>query len=334
MVIVVIATPVEEELVERLRAVDARLDVRHEPDLLPPPRYPCDHVGDPSFTRTPEQEARFAHLTAEAEVMFGFPGEDPAQLASVVRRAPGLRFVQATYAGAGQQLAAAGLSEQELDRVAFASSSGVHATPLAEWAIFGILAFAKGLPRLLADKQARRWDHYPVDELRGATLLVIGLGSIGSEAARLGEAFGMHVTGVRRGDQAALDDLLPHADAIVVSLPLTSETRGILGRDRFARMRDGAIFVNVGRGGVADEGALLDALQSGKLRGAALDVFAEEPLPHDSPFWELDNVIVSPHTAALSVHENERVVDLLAENLRRYLAGEDLLNRIRPDVFY
>jgi phosphoglycerate dehydrogenase-like enzyme len=333
MVTVVIATPVEGELVERLRAVDDRLDVRFEPDLLPPPRYPSDHAGDPSFTRSPEQEARFDALTAEAEILFGFPREDPDQLARVVRRAPKLRFVQATFAGAGQQLAAAQLTREELDRIAFASSSGVHATPLAEWALFGILAFTKGFPRLLADKQARRWDHYPVDELPGATLLVVGQGAIGAEVARLGAAFGMQVCGVRRG-RGDLDELLPRADAIVVSLPLTDETRGLIGRGRIARMKDGAIFVNVGRGGVVDEPALIDALQSGKLRGAALDVFAEEPLPPESPLWGLENVILSPHTAALSVQENARIVELFAENLRRYLAGEELASRIRPDVFY
>jgi phosphoglycerate dehydrogenase-like enzyme len=333
MVTVVIATPIEEELVERLRAVDDRLDVRFERDLLPPPRYPSDHVGDPSFARSPEQETRFNALTAEAEVLFGFPLEDPEQLALAVRRAPKLRFVQATYAGAGQQLAAAKLTQEELDRIAFASSSGVHATPLAEWALFGILAFTKGLPRLLADKRARRWDHYPVDELPGATLLVIGQGSIGRKVTRLGEAFGMRVLAVKR-DQGDLDELLPQAHAIVVSLPLTDETRGLLGRDRLARMRDGAIFVNVGRGGVVDEAALVEALRSGKLRGAALDVFAEEPLPPDSPLWELENVILSPHTAALSVNENARIVDLFAENLRRYLAGGELVSRIKPDLFY
>lgn len=333
MVIVVIATPVEAELVERVRAVDDRLDVRLEEDLLPPPRYPSDHVGDASFTRTPEQERRFEALIAGAEVLYGFPGEDPAQLAWAVRQAPNLRFVQATYAGAGQQLAAAGLTPEELGRITFASSSGVHATPLAEWALFGILAFTKGLPRLLADRHARRWDHYPTDELPGATLLVTGLGAIGREVARLGEAFGMRVIGTRRG-KGDLDELLPEADAIVVTLPLTDETRGLIGRDRFARMRDGAIFVNVGRGGVVDEEALVAALQSGKLRGAALDVFASEPLPADSLLWELENVILSPHTAALSVKENERIVELFSENLRHYLAGEELLSRIRPDVFY
>src|SRR3954447_13751472 len=340
MVTVVIATPLDAELVRRLQAVDHRLDVRFEPDLLPPPRYPSDHGGDPSFERTPEQQERFTQLVAGAEIALGFPRESSAGLAWMVRTAPHLRFMQCMYAGAGQQLRAADLSEEELGRVTFASGSGVHATPLAEWSLFGILALTKGLPRLLRDKRERRWDHYPTSELRGKTVLVVGLGEIGREVARLPEAFGMRVTAIkRRAAQAAagperLDELAGEADAIVVTLPLTDETRGLIGHETIARLRDGAIFVNVGRGGVVDEQALVDALRSGKLGGAALDVFAEEPLPEASPFWELDNVILSPHTAALSAHENARLVELFAENLRRYLRGDDLLSRIDTSLFY
>jgi phosphoglycerate dehydrogenase-like enzyme len=333
MVRVVIATPIERELVERLRAVDDRLDVVWDPDLLPPLRWACDHAGDPAFRRTPEQEARFTELVASAEVLFGYPREDPAQIAWAVRIAPGLRWVQATFAGAGQQLAAAHLEREQVERIAWTSSAGVHATPLAEWSIFGILALTKGLPRLLADKTSRHWDHYPVDEVRGTTVLVVGLGEIGTEVARLAQAFGMHVLSMTRthGD---LDELLPQADSIVITLPLTDETRDLFDRERIARLRPGAILVNVGRGGVVDEDALVAALRSGALRGAALDVFATEPLPPDSPLWELDNVIMSPHTAALSIHENERIVEMFADNLRRYLAGEELRSRIRTDLFY
>jgi phosphoglycerate dehydrogenase-like enzyme len=338
---VVIATPLEAELVERLRAVDPRLEVRFDPELLPPPRYPSDHQGEASFTRTAEQEARFAQLVAGAEVALGFPGETPDGLAWLVRTAVRLRFLQCMYAGAGQQLRAARLTADELERVAFASASGVHAVPLAEWSLFGILALTKGLPRLLRDQRARRWDHYPTQELPEKTLLVVGLGEIGREVARLGEAFGMRVVGIRRAPDGGgsfgperLDELVGDADAIVVTLPLTDETRGLIGRETIERMRDGAILVNVGRGAVIDEPALVAALRSGKLAGAALDVFAEEPLPQESPLWELDNVIISPHTAALSVRENERVVELFAENLRRYLHGDELVSRIRTDVFY
>ncbi len=333
MVPVVIATPIEAELVARLRAVDDRVDIRFEPELLPPPRYPSDHAGDPSFVRTPEQEELFTALVAGAEVLFGFPREEPAQIAWAVRTAPSLRFVQATYAGAGQQLAHAALTREELDRILWASSSGVHASMLAEWSIFGILAFRKGLPRLLADKASRSFEHYPVQELRDSTVLIVGFGDIGRETARLAEAFHMRVLWVSRS-HGDLDELLPQADAIVVTLPLTDETRGLIDRKRLALMKHGAIVVNVGRGAVIDEDALIEALRSGALGGAALDVFTQEPLPQESPLWDLDNVIISPHTSALSVRENERVVDLFAENLRRYLAGEELLSRIRTDVFY
>ena len=330
---VVIATPLERDLVERLRAVDDRLEVVFEPELLPAPRWASDHIGDPSFVRTPEQEARFAELVAGAEIVLGYPREDPAQIPWLVRTARGLRWVQATFAGAGQQLAAAGLAREDLERITWTSSSGIHATPLGEWALFGILALTKGMPRLEADKRARRWSHYPVDELRGTTLLIVGLGEIGREIARLAEAFGMRVLFTRR-NEGNLDELLPRADSVVLVLPLTDETRGSLDRRRIESMKRGAIFVNIGRGPVVDEDALVDALRSGRLRGAALDVYATEPLPADSPLWELENVILSPHTAAQSVHENERIVELFADNLRRYLAGEELRSRIRTDLFY
>ena len=330
---VVIATPLEPELVEHLRAVDDRLEILFEPELLPPPRWASDHIGDPSFARTPEQEARFAALVATAEIVLGYPREDPAQIRWLVRTAPGLRWVQATFAGAGQQLAAAELPREDVERIAWTSSSGIHATPLGEWALFGILALAKGMPRLDADRRARRWAHYPVDEVRGTTLLIVGLGAIGREIARLAEAFGIHVLSTRRGE-GDLDELLPRADSVVLVLPLTDETRGSFDRRRIGLMKPGATFVNIGRGPVVDEEALIDALRSRRLRGAALDVYATEPLPADSPLWELDNVILSPHTAAQSIHENARIVELFAANLRRYLAGEELLSRIRTDFFY
>jgi phosphoglycerate dehydrogenase-like enzyme len=343
---VVIATPLEPELVEVIRAVDERLDVRFQPDLLPPPRYPSDHRGVEGFHRTPEQEARFTKLVAHAEILYGIPGDTGEGLAWAVRAARGLRYVQATAAGAGQQVRAAALEPGELERVAIASASGVHAVPLAEWSILGLLAFTKGLPRLRRDTAERRWDHYPVAELRGQTLLVVGVGAIGLEVARLANAFGMRVLGVKRDPDEPvpyvesvhpperLRDLVADVDAIVITLPLTDETRGLVDRETIERMRDGAIVVNVGRGAVVDEDALVDALRAGRLAGAALDVFAEEPLPESSPLWELENVLISPHTAALSWHENERIVELFAENLRRYLRGDELQSRVRTSVFY
>jgi len=291
----VIASPLEPELVEQLRAVDDRLDVQFEPDLLPTPRYPSDHRGEEGFERTADQEERFTALVVGAEVLFGIPGESPERLASAVRAAPGLRFVQATSAGAGEQVRRAELTAHELERVAISSASGVHAVPLAEWSIFGLLAFTKGLPRLRRDAVQRRWDHYPTTELRGQTLLVVGVGAIGLEVARLASAFGMRVIGVKRNPDEAmphvesvhppeeLGELVGAAGAIVITLPLTDETRALIDRATIARMRDGAILVNVGRGAVVDEEALIEALRVGQARGRGARRLHRRTAARDEP---------------------------------------------------
>jgi glyoxylate/hydroxypyruvate reductase A len=345
-VVVMMATPLEEHLVAVIESIDDHLDVRYQPDLLPPTRFPCDHRGVESFRRTPKQEQRWRATLSEAEVLFGVPGDSAEGLADAVRASAGLRFVQATAGGAGQTVSAAGLSDEEVARVAIARAGGVHAGPLAEFALFGLLAFTKDLPRLTSDKARRRWDHYPMGELAGATVLIVGLGSIGVEVARLAKAFGMRVIGVTRGGRTDspyvdevrtsrfLGDLLPVAHGVVLTLPLTEETEGMIDATAIARMRTDAIVVDIGRGGVIDEAALVQALEEGRLAGAVLDVFATEPLPSDSALWDLPNVIISPHTAALSVHENERIVALFCENLRRYLAGDELLSLVHPNLYY
>ncbi|MEO6886207.1 MAG: D-2-hydroxyacid dehydrogenase [Jatrophihabitantaceae bacterium] len=344
--VVAIATPLETELVARIEAVDDRLQVRYEPDLLPPPRFMCDHRGAASFHRTSEQNGRWRAMLAEAEVLFGIPDDSPQGLADVVRSGGRLRWVQATSGGAGEHVAAADLSTEERQRVLITRAGGVHAGPLAEFAIFGLLAFTKGLPRLLADQQAKRWDHYPVAELAGSTVLVVGLGSVGLQVARLAKAFGMRVIAVNRSghtdspdvDQIRtarfLGDLLPVSHGVVLTLPLTEKTRGMIDAAAIARMHSRAVLVDIGRGGVIDEPALVQALQQGKLAGAALDVFATEPVPADSPLWTLPNVLLSPHTAGLSVRENERIIDVFCENLRRYLAGDEMLYRVHPTLLY
>ncbi len=343
---VAIAVPLQPELIEPIEAVDSRIEVAYEPDLLPPARFPNDHRGVDGFRRTTEDERRWWDMLGTAEVLFGIPGDSPEGLSRAMRACPGLRWVQATVAGAGEQVGGAELTAGELDRVIVTSAAGVHAGPLAEFALFGLLAFAKGLPRLLADQRAHRWNHYAMDELSGRTVVIVGLGQIGGEVARLAAAFGMRVIGLNRTGAGhyphvdelvsidALGDRLSEADAIVISLPLTDATRGLIDAAAIARIKPGATLVNIGRGAVVDEPALIAALRVGRLGGAALDVFANEPLDADSALWDLPNVLVSPHTAALSLRENERIVALFAENLRRYVRGDDLLNRVDPELRY
>jgi glyoxylate/hydroxypyruvate reductase len=225
--------------------------------------------------------------------------------------------------------------------------SGIHAQPLAEFALLGLLAFAKRLPELERGKARRAWpDIKPtMGVLEGRTVLVVGLGAIGVAFARLARALGMRVLGVKRTpvevpgvDEVAapdrLADLAREADALVVTTPLTDDTRGLVDRAALAALRPGAVVVNVGRGAVVDEAALVDALRDGHLAGACLDVFAEEPLPDDSPLWALDNVILSPHVAARTDDEDDRAVELFADNLRRHLDRTPLRNRVDPDRLY
>lgn len=345
---VMIASPLEAELVARVRRADPRIEVLWEPDLLPPARYPADHSGDPAFRRDRAGEARWRAMLDRAEVLFGVPGDSVDALAEVVTSASRIRWIHATSAGAGEWVRRANLAPEDLERVAITTSSGVHAVPLAEFAILGLLAIAKELPRLVTDQRAKVWPEVrqPLRELHGQTLFLLGLGAIGREVARLGKALGMRTVGFRRTQgpppewvdevhgPERLPDLAGEADAVVVSLPLTEQTAGLVDRATIERLPPDCIFVNVGRGGVVDEPALIDALRERRIGGAVLDVFAEEPLPPDSPLWTLPNVLVTPHAAALSARENERIVELFVANLRRFLDGDPLTNVIEPGVDY
>jgi phosphoglycerate dehydrogenase-like enzyme len=345
---VLIASPLEAELAARIQAAEPRAEVRYEPDLLPPARYPADHRGDPAFRRDADSEARWRALLEEAEVLFGIPEDSAEGLAEVVTGLPGLRWVHATSAGAGEVVRKAALPAGALERVVITTSSGVHAVPLAEFAILGLLALAKELPRFVEDQRARAWPEIrrPLRELRGETLFLVGLGDIGLEVARLGKALGMRTVGFRRTEgpppadvdevhgPGRLAELAGRADAMVVSLPLTDQTAGLIDRATIEALPPSCIFVNVGRGGVVDEPALIEALRDRRIAGAVLDVFATEPLPPDSPLWTLDNVLVTPHAVALSARENERIVELFVANLRRYLDGAPLVNVVEPGVYY
>jgi phosphoglycerate dehydrogenase-like enzyme len=338
---VVITSPLEDELVDRIRGTDERLEVVHERELLAPARYPSDHPF-PTLEADGSRE-RWEQLLDEAEIMFDF---GPLELAPRLGARPRLRWIQATSAGVGGLVERIGLRDSA---VVVTTASGVHARPLAEFALLAILAFAKELPRMVRDQRDHRWERYATEEVAGKTVCVVGLGKIGREVARLAGALGARAVGtVRdvRGRAAEdlhverllptdeVDELLPQADALVLSCPLTPQTHHLLDARRLSLLGPGAIVVNVARGDVVDEPALIDALRSGRLRGAALDVFAEEPLPPDSPLWDLPNVLVSPHSASTLAAENGRIVDLFCDNLRRYLAGEPLLNVLDKELLY
>ncbi len=343
---IAIAVPLETEHVERLRAAFPAVTVLHEPDLLPPERFPADHAGDPAFRRSAAQEARYWEMLRSADVLYGFPNENAAGLAAIAD-SPRLDWIHAMAAGAGGAVKAANLSAGQLARIAVTSSAGVHALPLAEFAMLGILNGFKDTAAMARDQAAKHWPtlRTPMRLAAGSRLVVAGLGEIGMETARVARAMGMRVSGTKRSvaplegieavtDNAGLAGLLADADAVVNTLPGTPYTERLFNADVFAAMKPGTVFVNVGRGTVVDEDALLAALDSGQVSYACLDVFAVEPLAADSPLWEHPRVMVSPHTGALSDAENRLIAERFMDNLRLYLAGEPLIHVVDPVHFY
>ena len=343
---VAIAVPLEAEHVESIRAAHPTVTVLYEPELLPPERFPADHSGDPAFGRTPEQEERYWAMLRSADVLYGFPNENPAGLAKIADSGK-LQWIQAMAAGAGGAVKAAKLEPEALERITVTTAAGVHSLPLAEFAVMGILNGFKRTAEMAQDQAAKNWPELrtPTRLVSGSTLVVTGLGEIGLETARLARALGMKVSGTKRSveaidgidtvtDTAGLPALVATADAVVNTLPGTPYTEKMLNADVFAAMKPGTVFVNVGRGTVVDEDALLAALENGQVSYACLDVFAVEPLPETSPLWTHPRVMVSPHTSALSDAENRLIAERFIANLASFQAGEPLLHVVDPVHFY
>jgi phosphoglycerate dehydrogenase-like enzyme len=209
------------------------------------------------------------------------------------------------------------------------NSRGLYANALAEFAIAAMLWFAKDLRRMVQNQHARRWEPYTVDALEGRTVGIIGYGGIGQAIGRRAAAFGMHVLPFRRKQDAGdptMDEVLAQSDYVVMSAPLTPNTAKLMLRARIAAMKPEAVFINVGRGRTVDEEALIDALRNHRIRGAALDVFEVEPLPPGHPLWQLENVLLSPHTADHTSDAHLRAMRFFIENLRRFRTGETLEN--------
>jgi phosphoglycerate dehydrogenase-like enzyme len=265
---------------------------------------------------------------------------------SLLAAAERLRWLQTGGAGVDTQP----LAELARRGITLTNNSGVHAPNMAEHVLAMMLAFARQIPSLVRAQSAHRWrdteTHRAVFELNGQTLLLLGLGDIGLAIAARAAAFNMRIVGVRRrglpvadlpveiAPMARLHELLGAADHVATSLPLTPATRGLLGTEELAAMKPGAYLYNVGRGPVIDTAALIAALASGHLGGAGLDVVDPEPLPADSPLWDMANVLITSHTSGASPIYWERGTAILAENARRFSQGEPLLNVVDLDAGY
>ncbi|MBX5491193.1 MAG: D-2-hydroxyacid dehydrogenase [Chloroflexi bacterium] len=274
---------------------------------------------------------------AAVEVVFRAGALSPAVLQRLLPRLPRLRWIHTMSAGVDAEL----VPEIVNSPVIVTRTRGLHHIPVSEWVLMQILAVSKRLPEFVRAQAEHRW--LPLDvpaSLEGRTIGIVGYGEIGQAVARRARGFGFRLVGVRRRPQPApeldalyglegLPQLLGESDYVVVATPLTPETRGLIGAVQLRAMRPTAWLVNVGRGPVVDEAALLQALGEGWIAGAALDVFDQEPLPPEHPLWGLPNVLITPHNSGVRPNQfRAEVLTQFVTNLRRYLAGEPLLNQI------
>ena len=325
-----------DELLNKLRAVSPRLVVRQRT---------CHNA----------EEVEQA-LEESIEVLYTF--DLPADLS----RASRLKWVQMHAAGVDSLLDHPTIMKSD---ILVTTASGIHATTMAEYVFASILAFNRRVPQMLYYQSRHewpqgRWNLFARPELRDSTLGIVGYGSIGREVGRIARCFGMQVVATKRsvsqmqdmgygvqgiGDREGtlldkafpperLSEMLSLCDYVVVAVPLTPETRKSIGEAELRAMKSSAYLVNISRGGTVDEEALIKALGEGWIAGAGLDVFEEEPLPSDNPLYDLGNVILSPHVSGFTLRYDERASDLFAENLRRYLAGEPLLNLVDKERGY
>jgi len=319
---VLVTTPIGDELLQQITAVSPTIKLSNVSELVR-----AEQRGD--FARKDELDA----LLAQAEVIYGL-----RLPRNVIARAPKLKWVQVMSAGVDRFLD----DEFRQSSVIMTSVSGMHATPIGEIVLELMLMFAKQAPLCFQLKQEKQWKRFMPTVLHSKTVGIVGLGNIGREVARLAKAFGMRVVATRRSAKRVMrakgiDILLPReqlprllseSDFVVLSLPFTSETNKLIGEEELRTMKPTAYLINIARGNIVDEEALIRALDEHWIAGAGLDVFATEPLPDDSCLWEFPNVIFSPHIAGGMEDYNIRATELFCKNLRHYLSGENLLNVI------
>lgn len=328
LVNVVVASPLHQDALELIKAVRGINLVQVSPLIV------AEKKGDGAAG------AQLDSILAHAEVLYGWIHHLPAKVAT---RAPKLKWLQVTSAGVDR------LPKEILQsQVIVTNVSGIHATPISEFVLYLMLSAVKQGPLCFQMKQEKRWQRLHPTTLRSKTVGIVGLGSIGREIARLSKAFGLRVIGTRRSarkegraryvdivvPREQMGHLLSESDFVVLALPLTPETDKLIGEKELRGMRPGAYLINISRGAIVDEEALIRALEEKWIAGAGLDVFTTEPLSSESKIWELPNVIFSPHISGEMENYEIRATEVFCKNLRLYVEGRKFPRVVDPKKGY
>jgi len=312
-------------------------------DPAAPALRKLDGIGPGITVRVGKTADALGDAVADARVLFNWTGSKP-EVHRVMQSAPRLEWIHAMYAGLDRSL----FPELIESPIPLTNGSGVFSQSLGEFIMLGVLYFAKDVPRRIRSQAERHWDVFDNVEISKQTIGIVGHGDIGRAVSSRAKAFGMRVLALRKnvapraGDEHvdrvyAVSDLhamLPECDYVAVTAPLTPETKGMIGKAEFARMKPSAIIMNVGRGPVIDEAAMVEALQTKRIRGGAIDVFEVEPLPPDSPLWSLDNVLLTAHCADHVEGWVESAVVFFLEQFSRWKNGEPLRNLVDKRAGY
>jgi phosphoglycerate dehydrogenase-like enzyme len=284
---------------------------------------------------------RLREVAPEADILLNGDFRDPAPFLNTFPLAKKARWIHVLSAGVEKSLSQAIIESP----VPMSNGRDLFSKPLAEWVIGSMIYFAYDFPRLIRNQQAHKWEPFDREPLFGQTLGIIGLGGIGQALAARVRPFGMRILTTRRVPKPdplvdavfapeQINEMLAECDFIAVCVPQTKETTGMIGAGQFNAMKKSAVIINVGRGPVIDEAAMLDALKAHRIRGAALDVFDAEPLAAGHPFWDLDNLLISPHTADRTKDLREVAVYFFVENFERFIKGEPLQNVVNKHAGY
>ena len=295
------------------------------------------------FADPREMAEKIGAFLPEAEVVLANPYRDRTHVTEILN-APRLRWIQQRSAGANWLMDYPQAVESDL---IVTNASGLHAIPISEHILALMLCLARDVHRSVREQAAHRWNRvHRLTELDGQTMGLIGLGAVGEKTAQKARGLNMRVLGVRRHPEhptpwvervygpESLMEVLPQADWLVITAPLTPETRGMIGERELRAMKKSAHVINISRGPLIQEQALVRALREGFIAGAGLDVFEEEPLPASSPLWDMENVILTSHYAGGTPHYLDRLMEIFVENLRRYQAGEPLINVVDKRLGY